>query len=317
MDILSSILSSLKFEQLNITDFQFRAPWGISTDGFGPGFSLIIREGNCWVSFDRSERIQMFAGQSIIVPRGGHIEFASSPTGHTDNLIHVWGHDRYMGFEEVPPAATFQKLWGGDGDLCHILGFAFQIRSTTDDDFHHKLPSFMWIENQDPQTTKIIDALADYLVDHTRDEPHISSGAFAQKARLAEAIVIGLIRDFLLSQDNKSGWISGLTNPKIGRAMSAIHDHFDQAWTVEKLAYKAGMSRAVFAKTFKNLTGDTPIEYLNRWRINVACRRLKERKLSVGQISALVGYNSELAFRRNFKAVTDETPHKWRQKNAI
>jgi AraC-like DNA-binding protein len=76
---------------------------------------------------------------------------------------------------------------------------------------------------------------------------------------------------------------------------------------VANLADEVGMSRSVFAARFGALVGEGPIEYLTRWRMLLAGRRLSQGE-SVGTIAHSLGYESESAFRTAFKRVTGRTP---------
>ncbi len=309
MDLLSELLGGLKFDELNLAKFTLNAPWGINTKDFVNGFSLIVLEGSCWISTDSGIRERLSKGQSIIVPRGGTLEFSSSPNVTSHNLNTVWGEEEVGTIAAHQPAEVFQIKWGGTGEPCDIMGLAFTLTSNTDNDFHHKLPKYMLLKDVSADTAMITEALTDYLVSETSpDKP----GEFAQKSRLAEAIAISQIRQYILTRDNSVGLIAGLRDPKIGKALAAIYTSYDERWTLTSLAQEAGMSRAVFAKKFRDLIGQTPLDYLIHWRIYLACQRLKTEKTSISQLASELGFGSDLAFRRNFTKIKHLTPIQWR-----
>ena len=109
--------------------------------------------------------------------------------------------------------------------------------------------------------------------------------------------------------------MSGLGDDKIGRALSAIHDDPAREWTVEALASAAGMSRSGFAARFAEIVGRTPLKYLSSWRLNLAADHLLAGSMKAGRIAELVGYGSEAALNRAFKAQFGVTPAAYRRRS--
>jgi AraC-like DNA-binding protein len=313
MDLLSQLLVSLRFERLNLAEMNFGAPWGFNTQGYNNGFSLIVLSGECWIGIHAGERLRVGPGQSILVPFGGTVELASDFQGSTVDFETLWGEGTLMPLSKRPPAKVSRKFWGDPkGEKCRILGMTFDLISATGNDFHNKLPKLMLLQARSEDTAKITDLLASYLVQSDGEQ---TPGDFAQKTRLAEAILFSQIRQFVFSQANDVGFTAGLLDPRIAAALAAIHNHYAEPWTVASLASQASMSRAVFARRFHELVGQPPLEYLNRWRINLACQRLQGEKVGLGLLAAELGFGSELSFRRNFKKHMDCTPRVWRSKH--
>jgi AraC-like DNA-binding protein len=109
------------------------------------------------------------------------------------------------------------------------------------------------------------------------------------------------------------GWLRGLADPQIGRALAAIHREPASAWTAEALAGIAGLSRSAFADRFAGLVGEPPIRYVTQWRLHLARQRLREGHSGIARIAHEVGYDSEEAFSRAFKRETGLSPARWRQ----
>jgi AraC-like DNA-binding protein len=110
-----------------------------------------------------------------------------------------------------------------------------------------------------------------------------------------------------LHEGEAVGWLFALSDRHVGAAIAAMHRQPARRWTVAELADEVGMSRSVFAARFGALVGEGPIEYLTRWRMLLAGRRLSQGE-SVGTIARSLGYESESAFRTAFKRVTGRTP---------
>jgi AraC-like DNA-binding protein len=130
--------------------------------------------------------------------------------------------------------------------------------------------------------------------------------------RLFEVVLVELLRDQLLGDESRPGFLRGLGHPQIGRALAAIHAKPERAWGLETLASEAGMSRAAFAAAFKTQVGAPPGDYLTRWRISVA-QALLRQDLPIKQVAERVGYESQTGFLRAFKAVLGVSPTAWRQ----
>ena len=108
------------------------------------------------------------------------------------------------------------------------------------------------------------------------------------------------------------GWLAGLRDPVVGRALAAMHATPADPWTLQRLAHDAGASRTVLAERFAAFTGMPPMVYLLRWRMQVAATRLGNPSMTVAAVAAAVGYESEAAFSRAFKRCTGVPPSRWR-----
>ena len=116
-------------------------------------------------------------------------------------------------------------------------------------------------------------------------------GNRAVLARLSELLFMEVVR-WQLSNVSKGrgGWLAGLNDPYVGRALTLLHASPERSWTVEELAQQVAVSRAALAKRFVELVGETPIQYLAGWRMHLARRLLREGTLSLAQIGSRVGY---------------------------
>ena len=110
-----------------------------------------------------------------------------------------------------------------------------------------------------------------------------------------------------LNESKGIGWLFALSDKRVGAAIKAIHREPSRRWTVQTLATEAGMSRSGFAAQFRQLVGESPIEYLTKWRMLLAGRSLENGE-PIGAIAHALGYESESAFRTAFKRVTGNSP---------
>jgi AraC-like DNA-binding protein len=139
-------------------------------------------------------------------------------------------------------------------------------------------------------------------------------GSQALRARLAEMLFIAAVRRHLAHlPSGASGWLGGLRDPQVGRALAALHARPAQAWTLEALARAAGLSRTALHARFVALIGDPPMQYLARWRMQLAASRLTQGTEKIASVALEVGYESEAAFNRAFKREAGMPPAAWRR----
>lgn len=134
--------------------------------------------------------------------------------------------------------------------------------------------------------------------------------------KLSELLFVEAVSQFVASLPaERRGWLAGLRDPQIGRALALLHARPTDAWTAETLALEVGMSRSVFAERFTSLVGHPPMYYLTLWRMHLAAQQLREGHGSVAQIAFEVGYGSEAAFSRAFKRQFGTSPGIWRRQS--
>lgn len=130
--------------------------------------------------------------------------------------------------------------------------------------------------------------------------------------RLFEVLMIWVLRELMGQGRMDSGMLAGLAHPKLRAALVAMHDHPQRDWPLEALAEAAGMSRTVFANTFRDVVGCTPGVYLQRWRIGLVQKGLREGR-ALKLLADDVGYGGEAALSRAFRAQTGQSPREWRK----
>ena len=130
--------------------------------------------------------------------------------------------------------------------------------------------------------------------------------------RLFEVLLIDVLRAVLAKEDRDPGLLRSFTHPQISKALAVLHAEPARQWSLETLADVAGMSRSSFATTFKNEVGDSPGNYLTRWRVTLAQTMIKEG-VPLKLVAERVGYISQAGFLRAFKLVVGMSPTHWRQ----
>ena len=136
-------------------------------------------------------------------------------------------------------------------------------------------------------------------------------GRQAMLDRLFEVVLIQVLRQLMESQQTQVGMLAGLAHPKLRLAIVKMHEEPQKEWSLEDLATVCGMSRSAFANAFRDAVGVTPGAYLQKWRVGLAQKALLAGK-SLKLIAQDVGYGSEAALSRAFKAQSGMSPRAWR-----
>lgn len=140
------------------------------------------------------------------------------------------------------------------------------------------------------------------------------AGSESVLTKLSELMFIDVVRRYIEAlPPQDTGWLAGLRDSAVGKALSLIHARPSFNWTIEGLARQCGTSRTVMAERFVQLVGVPPMHYLAKWRMQVASEMLKRGNVNMATIAAQIGYESEAAFSRAFKKMMGVPPSAWRQ----
>ncbi len=139
-------------------------------------------------------------------------------------------------------------------------------------------------------------------------------GSEALLERLSEMMFVDAIRRHAEQlPESTTGWLAGLRDRFVGRALSLMHERPAAPWTIDDLSTQVGVSRSALHERFVSLVGQPPVQYLTNWRMQLASRKLLEGRMSVATIAGDVGYDSEAAFARAFKRLVGMPPAAWRR----
>jgi AraC-like DNA-binding protein len=165
--------------------------------------------------------------------------------------------------------------------------------------------------DSDPQSAHLSSLIALTLAEASEKR----AGGESVLARLSELMFIEVVRRHLRKlPPEQEGWLAGLRDPVVGRALSLLHARPSFGWTLEKLARAASLSRSALADRFKQFVGQPPMQYLANWRMQIAAGRLAEGNANVAAVAYEVGYGSEAAFSRAFKKLVGVPPAAWRER---
>jgi AraC-like DNA-binding protein len=140
------------------------------------------------------------------------------------------------------------------------------------------------------------------------------AGSDCVRLRLSELMFVELLRRHLDAQGPHAGWLAGLRDAAVGRALARLHESPARPWTLLGLAREVGLSRSALAERFTHFVGRPPMQYLASWRMQLAARRLADGDAKVAAVALDVGYDSEAAFSRAFRRATGVPPAEWRRR---
>jgi AraC family transcriptional regulator, alkane utilization regulator len=334
LDVLSDVLRVVRLSGAIHFRGEFTRPWAFRTstpemsasnfnvrEGSITPFHIFI-DGSCWVTLSQFPPVRIETGDVIIFPRAGQHVMASD------------GDVEPVPISEIFPQPSLQRIvtacHGGGGEraqfICGFLHSDLQF-----DPLLRSLPSMLCIRERNDQL--LLETMDD---GGRRLEPVRRNGALewwrasrrylineaavpgpgnrAALARLTESLFVEVLRwQFQSAAAGHGGWLGGLHDPHIGRVLNLLHAHPDRAWTVNALAREAAVSRAVLARRFVALVGETPMQYLANWRMHLARHLLRDSTLGVSEIADRVGYDSDATFNRAFRRIVGSPPSAWRQ----
>ncbi len=321
-DTLSEILSGVHLTGSVFFDVTARAPWVAEAppsaqiaDKVMPGAQHaieyhVVAEGSCWISLVDDATfapVRLEEGDIAVMPHGDPHVVSSAPGMRAEPIMEI--HRRPNHDEELP----FRLRTGGDGpgDAHLICGF-FSCDVRPFNPLLASLPRFMRFGRE---ASRASSGRLDQFIRFAAAEAGAKrAGSQSILNRLSELMFVEIIRLHMdqLSPSGETGWLAGLRDPLVGRALTLLHARPAHAWTLEQLAAEAGASRSVLAERFGQLVGCAPIQYLTQWRMQIAARRLAEPGARVSIVAFEVGYASEAAFSRAFKKVVGQSPGQWR-----
>jgi AraC-like DNA-binding protein len=131
--------------------------------------------------------------------------------------------------------------------------------------------------------------------------------------RLLDLLLVLAIRSDFRRSETAPRWYRASANPRLSVALQAMHENAAYSWTVPELATLSGLSRAAFARAFREALGQAPMQYLTEWRMTLARDHLRTDDLSLTQIAEATGYGSSFAFAAAFRRHHGAPPGAWRQ----
>lgn len=320
MDALSDVFRVAQLTGGVFLHADFFEPWCVAArlspehcaPVLGPASDLIIYhyivEGDVRIRLDgaQGEDIRLGPGDVALLPR---------------NDLHLMGSDLSLppvaGRDVIRPpmdGGLFSVHHGGGGGrtqmICGFLGCAGADRNPV----ISTLPPLLTFNVADGWAAEWIRSTLQYGASEVAAG---RPGSATLLAKLSELLFLEAVRRYAETlPDGQTGWLAGLRDPHVGRALARLHRDVNRRWTVDDLSREVGLSRSSLADRFIRLIGVPPMHYLANWRMQVATQKLRTTNASLAQVAETVGYDSEAAFSRAFKKAFGTAPATWRRSNS-
>jgi AraC-like DNA-binding protein len=318
MDPLSDVLRSVRLEGAVYLNAEFTAPWcirgrfGLARAGDRLAgadhvvFFHFLVEGACKVRLaDGREVIDVTAGDVVLFPRDDRHLMGS------DLQIAPLDTEGGGGLEAGTGADLVHLRHGGGGAVTRFVCSYLACSRSVVRPLLEALPRVLRIPVGDGPASAL---LRELLRAGVRESSEGRPGSASTLAKVSELLFADALRRYVESLPPEGrGWLAGLRDAQVGRAIALMHAEPGRAWTVEALARGAGISRSALAERFAALVGEPPMRYLARWRLALAARALRAGREPIARVAEKSGYESETAFNRAFKREFGAPPAAWRR----
>jgi len=321
IDALSDVLKTVRLNGAIVFDIDAYAPWGVETPPprlFAPLVMPeadhiieyhVITEGCCYASVAGEQPVRVEAGTVVMFPQGD-AQVLSNPAG----LRRKFELEEFEQARRATPQLPIGIVTPGNGEHTHIVCGFLGCDAAPFNPLLAALPRMVCVSEALSLYESRIGQLAHFALAEAKSK---RSGGESVLARLCELMFVEAVRRYVdtLTGDH-AGWLAGLRDRHVGAALSLIHARPSYDWTLDSLAREAGASRTVLAERFVHFVGTPPMQYLSRWRMQIAASLLCDGQANLARIAEVVGYESEASFSRAFKKVVGSPPGTWRRGRA-
>lgn len=318
MDALSHILKSVRLASAVYLNAEFTAPWCIRGECGLPSvrerlagaehvaFFHFLTEGACKVRLAGSGQVlEAKAGDVLLFPQEGkHL------MGSHLHLAPMEGEASVVAQPGAEPSLYHMRHGGGGSPTRFVCGYLALDRGMFRSLFQ-SLPPVLHIPLGDAASSALLRELLRAAV---RESAAQGPGSGSTLAKLADLLFVEALRRYVeLLPPGDKGWVAGMRDLRVGRALALLHGQPHRPWTVHLLAREVAVSRSALAKRFTSLVGESPMQYLIRWRLTLAAQWLRAGREPVLSIAERSGYESEATFSRAFKRAFGLPPGSWRR----
>lgn len=319
VDTLSDVLHAVRLQGAVFFDVDTTAPWvaeappakiiarAVLPDSEHVIEYHVITSGSCWATVigHDSEPIRLTAGDVVAFPQGDAHVLSSAPGMRGELDLSAFKRPDSAG--QLP---LLLNLDGGGSERTHVVCGFLGCDSRPFNPLLESLPRTLHVRGASSGRSNWLDEFTRFAVMEASEK---RAGGNSILSKLGELMFVELVRRYVESlPEESSGWLAGLRDRHVGRALNLLHGKPTRDWTLDQLAKEVGLSRSSFAERFTAFVGTPPMQYLQKWRLQMAASRLVEGIASIATIAAEAGYESEAAFSRAFKKKVGVPPAEWR-----
>jgi len=266
----------------------------------------IVTEGSCYATVIGGDSIELRAGQVVVFTRGDEHVMSSGPGMRADPVPASTIAE--IAVASLPFSASY-----GDAGPCTaklVCGF-LACDARPFNPLLENLPPVIVADSSDSGGMPWLAELIRLAIAESESQ---RTGGETVLARLTELMFIEVVRKYVDGLPaGSANWLAGLRDPFVSRALSLMHSDPGWDWTLPRLAKAVGLSRSDFAERFTSFVGSPPMNYLAKWRMQVAAGLLRGQ-VNIATVASRVGYGSEASFSRAFKKIVGMPPSLWRQR---
>jgi AraC-like DNA-binding protein len=303
-DVLAQVLRAIDLGGALAARTELRAPWALHFgDEQKRAAFHVIADGTCWARCDHSGHpVELCAGDVVLFPHGAGHTLGDHPATSAVEFSAI--------ADRVPPGTRVEVPVGGDGTATTVLCGTYVYAADGPNPLLNGLPDVLHVPAAHSRGSSLA-ATVDLLV---AEAERADAGSAMVIDRLVDLTFVYALRTWLDRHDDNGApsWFGALHDPIVGPAIGAIHNDPAHRWTVAELARRSGLSRAPFARRFREAVGEAPLTYLTRWRMTVAAALLADGA-RIGVAAREVGYDNEFAFAKAFKRVRGIAPGQHRR----
>lgn len=313
MDALSEVLRVVRLSSAVFFNARFSAPWSFASpdastvmETLHPGSERLVifhllTEGQCRVEVEGCPPRTLQPGDVIVFPHG-------------DAHLMSSGAD-------VPPAPPVdlpallrrgprEMRYGGGGETTKFICGYLSCDPRLCRPMLTALPRVLTVSLRGREEPGWLELSIRYAVAEAASS---RAGGAGVLAKLSEVLFVETLRRYMEQlPSGQTGWLAGVRDRTVGKALALMHARPAEAWTVETLAKECNVSRSVLAERFTHYVGQSPMHYLTRWRMALAAGMLRTSSLSLSHVAQDVGYETDPAFSRAFRREFGVPPAAWR-----
>ena len=273
----------------------------------------VVAKGTCWAAIPAGPAVKLSAGDVVMFPHGDAHVVSGAPGVRGAAANPRLFDPAAMGRLPLRLAFNGANTWSAapsDEDaettiVCGFLGLDLQPFNP----LISALPRLLHLRAPDDGGW-----IAEFVHQAVAESRARMPGSEAMLARMSEMMFVDAVRRYTSTlPENSVGWLAGMRDRLVGRALALLHEQPAEDWTIDELGRRIGLSRSALHERFIQLIGVPPMQYLAQWRMQVAARMLLETRSTVATIAVEVGYESEAAFARAFKRLVGKPPAAWRR----
>ncbi|QHE85652.1 AraC family transcriptional regulator [Hydrogenophaga sp. BPS33] len=302
-DLISLVLGTLRTDRAVTARFSLTAPWALRSEGVEGLLVRVCTGTPYWIQVDGQAAVHVQPGDIVMLPQGGPHVVASSPG--LDTVPFRTLLQQHMRGAHGDHPLTFEHGAPG-GEATELFSLHLWMPQHQGGSLLSWLPPLIVLRAADIATTRSLSLATQALVDETLSQ---RPGWQLATARMADLLLVHVLREHLHSGPaDAQGWLNGVRDKAIGKALMQMHAHPELPWSLASLARVSHQSRTVFSERFLERMGTTPLRYLTSVRMGIARQQFLKGADDVWRVAQSVGYGSEKAFSRAFERWSGSTP---------